>query len=40
MKKVVFTLSMRLSVVDKNKLLVDEGKQLLNYRLVLRIYPS
>jgi len=31
---------MRLTVKDKNKLLADEGKQLLNYGLVLRIYPS
>ncbi|WP_246599673.1 transposase [Clostridium lacusfryxellense] len=33
-------MSMRLTVKDKNKLLLDEGKQLLNYGLVLRIYPS
>lgn len=30
----------KLTVKDKNKLLMDEGKQLLNYGLVLRIYPS
>ncbi|WP_246599778.1 transposase [Clostridium lacusfryxellense] len=31
---------MRLTVKDKNKLLAEEGKQLVNYGLVLRIYPS
>ncbi|MGH4137938.1 helix-turn-helix domain-containing protein [Clostridium sp.] len=31
---------MRLTVNEKNKILANEGKQLLNYGLVLRIYPS
>jgi len=30
----------RLTVKDKNELLKDKGKQLLNYGLVLRIYPN
>ncbi|MFT5875446.1 MAG: putative transposase [Clostridium sp.] len=30
----------KLTVKDKNKLLADEGKQILNYGLVLRIYPN
>ena len=30
----------KLTVKDKNKLLADEGKQLLNYGLILKIYPS
>ena len=40
MKKEVFTLPIKLTVKDKNKLLADEGKQLLNYGLILKIYPS
>jgi len=40
MKKEVFTLPVRLTIKDKNKLLANDGKQLLNYGLVLRIYPS
>ncbi|MGH4137803.1 helix-turn-helix domain-containing protein [Clostridium sp.] len=31
---------MRLTVNEKNKILANEDKQLLNYGLVLRIYPS
>jgi hypothetical protein len=36
----VFALPKKLTVKDKNKLLMAEGKQLLDYGLVLRIYPS
>ena len=36
----MFTISKKLTIKDKNKLLAVEGKQLLNYGIVLRIYPN